>query len=326
MNKRLSLTQLPAEILFKFFNERPSDQQARLACTCRIMRDLYRDSDTKRDMAPIMSAVEIPSEVQDVHIQAIISNYRLQDLIPTYRPFLSQKYKLKLDAVIALYLKTTAVETDKTILFDRIQQIPRPHELQSDYTTIISQILKKYPLLIFARHDSLGPYHKFKRFTPLHAAVYHGKTEVVHYLLSRKADVNAMDIDGWGALHIALVQERPDLALALINAGANVHAINGDGNSPLHIAAKKGYDDIVDKLIGVGADVDVSVTIGVHEGYTPLHWALRHGNQTTITLLLQKGADTTQITKFGFSPLGISRFYRNITSDHVVPLLENSGL
>ena len=104
MNKRLSLTQLPAEFLFKLFNERPSDQQARLACTCRIMRDLYRESVTKRDMVPIMSVVDIPSEVQDVHIQ---------ELIPSYRPFLCKEYMVKLDAVIARYLKTTDVEIDK---------------------------------------------------------------------------------------------------------------------------------------------------------------------------------------------------------------------
>ncbi len=315
MNKRLSITQLPDEFLFKLFNELPSDQQALWACTCKKMRDLYRDSGTKRDMAIIIRAMDIPSEFQGFHIQ---------ELIPSYRPFLCKEYMVKLDSLIALYLQTTTVKTDKTMLFDRMQQIPGPHELQSDYTTHIIQILEKHPLLIFARHDSFGPYHKFKRFTPLHASVYHGKTEVVHYLLNRNVDVNAMDIDGWGALHIALAQERPDLALVLINAGANVNAINGDGDSPIHISVIKGYEDIVDKLIGVGADVNVSVTIGVHEGYTPLHWAIRHGNKSIITLLLKKGADTTRISKSGFSPLGISTFYQNITSDHVMPLFEKS--
>jgi len=73
--------------------------------------------------------------------------------------------------------------------------------------------------------------------TALHCAVWKGHQEVVAYLLSIGADVNAHNSNGhWGTtpLHAAAHANQAVIAQMLIDHGADVNARDLDGKTPLH--------------------------------------------------------------------------------------------
>lgn len=73
--------------------------------------------------------------------------------------------------------------------------------------------------------------------TALHYAVWKGHQEVVAYLLSIGADVNAHNSNGhWGTtpLHAAAHANQPAIAQMLIDHGADVTARDLNGKTPLY--------------------------------------------------------------------------------------------
>lgn len=77
-----------------------------------------------------------------------------------------------------------------------------------------------------------------KENTAFHYAARHGNKELVNILISRHADVNALDAKGNTPLHIALLKHHLAVASLLLNAGAQYNRDNTNHNSPLHFAAK----------------------------------------------------------------------------------------
>ena len=123
--------------------------------------------------------------------------------------------------------------------------------------------------------------------TPLHqAAAAEGEhTDIVELLLAHKADVNAADRQGVTPLHYALLADNPDVARSLLNHGANPNVKdNNAGHTPLILAAAKGYRQVAELLLMHGADVNAADDKG-----TPLAWAIRTGNAGVADLLRQHG-------------------------------------
>ncbi|KAF9500082.1 ankyrin, partial [Pleurotus eryngii] len=60
-----------------------------------------------------------------------------------------------------------------------------------------------------------------------------GATDIVRYLLDRKADVDKLDSSGWTALHIAVSAGHEEIVRELVGAGADVQCINDKGLTPL---------------------------------------------------------------------------------------------
>jgi ankyrin repeat protein len=128
--------------------------------------------------------------------------------------------------------------------------------------------------------------------TALFEAAWAGNTDVVRYLISKGADVNAemakFPFKGFTALAIAAAVDHTEIADMLIAAGARVNARNGAGYEPLQWAAmsERGDARLVRSLIAAGADVNVK---GAFDE-TALTWAARRGHTAIVDALKEAGA------------------------------------
>src|SRR6266702_1189807 len=120
--------------------------------------------------------------------------------------------------------------------------------------------------------------------------------EAVRFLLQRKADVNATQIDGTTALHWAVRSDDLEIADLLIRAGANVSAANREGVTPIQLAALNGNAAMIEKLIKAGANPNAPLT---KFGDTALMMAARTGKTDAIKVLLDNGAQVNAKETWG---------------------------
>jgi hypothetical protein len=144
---------------------------------------------------------------------------------------------------------------------------------------MVTAILDRHPHLLNAR-DARG-------MTPLSAAAWESRLDVVALLISRGADLDAKNAVGLTPLFCALDRGRRSLAQILMDAGADVHATGFRGRSMLHMAARAGMRSICRRLIEMGADVNAEDTRGV----TPLELAVWGRHPGVVGLLQVEGAD-----------------------------------
>jgi len=126
-------------------------------------------------------------------------------------------------------------------------------------------------------------------FTVLHLAVANNHKNIVELLVAKGADINANTRGlGFTPLHFAVMDEKKNMAQLLITKGADINAKDDDGFTPLHWTAIKGHKEIVELLIDNGANVNPK---GDEFGMTPLHKAASKGHREITELLIANGAD-----------------------------------
>ena len=81
-----------------------------------------------------------------------------------------------------------------------------------------------------------------------------GEKDVVEYLVSKGADVNAVDDQGRTSLIEAVNGYKTDIIEYLIANGANINAVDHKGCKALMRAAYIGYTTVVNLLLDNGAD------------------------------------------------------------------------
>lgn len=102
--------------------------------------------------------------------------------------------------------------------------------------------------------DDRGYTEEYGGATPLIAAACHDSMDVVRGLLSRGADVNAIDSDGYTALMWASFKDNSQVASHLIDSGADVSISSRQGNTALIYSAYNANEELVLKLLDKGAD------------------------------------------------------------------------
>jgi ankyrin repeat protein len=152
-------------------------------------------------------------------------------------------------------------------------------------------------------------------------AVKTGNSTTALALLSRRANVNAVEPDGTTPLHWAVRNDDVALVDRLIKAGANVKAANRYGVTPLALACENGSAPVVERLIEAGVSANSTQPMGetaLHtcartgrpeaakvliangasidapeswRGQTPLMWAAAEGHADMVRLLVEAGAD-----------------------------------
>ena len=158
------------------------------------------------------------------------------------------------------------------------------------------------------------------KWTPLHAALLFGRTDIVRWLLKNGADPNAQTSggSGWTPLHIAVHSMQVEPILALLEQNADVNSQCFEGNTPLYEAISLFASfpegmvvDIVRQLLEHGADPN----IGDYRHSTALHQASFRGWVEVARLLLQYGANVDEKDRKGRTPFQIASAegYDNVT-------------
>ncbi len=166
--------------------------------------------------------------------------------------------------------------------------------------------------------------------TPLLLAAEKGHTDSVDYLISKSADLNAVNSEGKTALYLATVGNYSAMVKLLLKAGAMatvfvsdhklqpIHVAAQKGNSdlveifiehnpdlleekdvfqqtPLLLASAKGHTKIVDYLISKRANLNVAsfLPTNINNGKSSLYWATERGHYEVVNSLAKAGAMTT---------------------------------
>ena len=93
--------------------------------------------------------------------------------------------------------------------------------------------------------------------TPLQTASRLGLDNVVRILLTRNADINAVDMNGNTALHTAALNSQLSVVKLLLEKNPNLNIQNKAGNTALHLAVISGNIDIVGELVLKGANTRI---------------------------------------------------------------------
>ncbi|SPP76633.1 protein TANC1 isoform X2 [Drosophila guanche] len=122
----------------------------------------------------------------------------------------------------------------------------------------------------------------------LTAAARHGCVDVVCILLSRGAQIDARNRQGYSALWLAVKEGHWSVVEQLLQRGALVDEPLGQTRkTPLMIAAEEGHLELVELLLARGAALEAQD----HEGFTALSWACLRGHLAATKCLLEHGCN-----------------------------------
>lgn len=149
--------------------------------------------------------------------------------------------------------------------------------------------------------------------SPLQAAAYRGKEEVVRLLMEYGADVNPVHSSGkyGNPLQAAIFKKDEAIIQLLLDHGASVNQTGGRMGTPLQAAAKQGLESVVRMLIHKGANVNAPV--GGEYG-TALRAALANNYEEIARFLLQCGADMRCYGEFNHTTTEKPVVYENYHS------------
>ncbi|QQO08548.1 ankyrin repeat domain-containing protein [Breznakiella homolactica] len=137
--------------------------------------------------------------------------------------------------------------------------------------------------------------------TQLHIAVKNGaELRLISQILDYKAAVNARNQAGDTALHTAIVLNEAEIGELLISRGADIFAVNTEGHSPLYLGLTGG-DPVRSWMLNPTV---IAARDGLGNG--PLHYAAQWKMDKVIPELAARGADIESPNATGETPLFIA--------------------
>ena len=131
-----------------------------------------------------------------------------------------------------------------------------------------------------------------RRQTPLMLAAANGDLVMVKWLVDNAADVNAIDIEGDGALHYALIAGKESVAIYLQALMRDVHAANRNGKTPFMLAAENNLLLIMNVLYHASVRNQFD-----NAGFNALHIAACRGHSAIIRRLVEQGFSIDEPTR-----------------------------
>ena len=131
--------------------------------------------------------------------------------------------------------------------------------------------------------------------TALMLACGRGHEDIVHSLLSARANVNIQSNNGWTALMIASEHNHTSIIHMLLQANANRHPIKSDELNAVMIASYIGNYEVVELLISKGVDYKYQQEDGVNA----FMLACQNRHTQIVELLLKNQVDPNVQNKYG---------------------------
>ncbi|XP_039149911.1 protein TANC2 isoform X4 [Drosophila simulans] len=154
----------------------------------------------------------------------------------------------------------------------------------------------------------------------LTAAARHGCVDVVGILISRGAQIDARNRQGYSALWLAVKEGHWSVVEHLLQRGALLDEPLGQTRkTPLMIAAEEGHLELVDLLLARGAQREAQD----HEGFTALSWACLRGHLTAAKTLIEHGCNRHHEDHNGRTALDLAAYQG--AASLVLYILEQGG-
>ncbi|DAZ97346.1 TPA: hypothetical protein N0F65_010780 [Lagenidium giganteum] len=125
------------------------------------------------------------------------------------------------------------------------------------------------------------------RRQPIHFAGLNGPPEVMQFIVSHGADLEARDYRGWNALHCAAHGGFGDVCSVLVESGAELKSMSLRKETALHLAARCGHDHVLRVLLQNVKPAAAFVQQRDQDGDSALDVAQACGHTTCATVLRQ---------------------------------------
>jgi ankyrin repeat protein len=132
--------------------------------------------------------------------------------------------------------------------------------------------------------------------TALHSLAWNGQIEMLDFMISRGANIEAKSIYQTTPLREAVYNKQYKTVEFLISKGADVHASSRYSGGPIFTAVERNDKEMIELLIANGAEIKA-----VLSGETALHWAMARNLPEMTRFLVTKGCET--------SPVNLAAFY-----------------
>jgi ankyrin repeat protein len=171
-------------------------------------------------------------------------------------------------------------------------------------TLLIRGVFKDDELVRLALNCGADPNHASEDGeTPLLACATAGNVSAAEILVAAGASFAMQDRHGKTASHRAAETGHDELLRYLLTHGAEVDARDSDGNTALMFAQTPGAVTIL-------CDAGASVSAASNVGLTALHFAIEYNNAAVVRALLSRGADPNAPTRTGKTPLHYAALVR----------------
>ena len=162
--------------------------------------------------------------------------------------------------------------------------------------------------------------------TALHYACFYNHFNIVDYLVSAGAPLDATTEAGRTPIAWAVEKKAYDIVGFLLEAEADPSIADKHGYTPLHIATLAGDYKMVEILLSINTETEewTKVDATTNEGFTAASFAAHQGNLDILTILYECGSDFAIATKEN----KISPLHRAVSRGHlkiVRFLLENGA-
>ncbi|XP_020801973.1 protein TANC2 isoform X4 [Drosophila serrata] len=154
----------------------------------------------------------------------------------------------------------------------------------------------------------------------LTAAARHGCVDVVGILLSRGAQIDARNRQGYTALWLAVKEGHWSVVEQLLQRGALLDEPLGQTRkTPLMIAAEEGHLELMELLLARGSALEAQD----HEGFTALSWACLRGHLAAAKTLIEHGCNRHHEDHNGRTALDLAAYQG--AASLVLYLLDQGG-
>ncbi|MBU7314337.1 ankyrin repeat domain-containing protein [Paenibacillus oleatilyticus] len=149
-------------------------------------------------------------------------------------------------------------------------------------------------------------------------AARYGNEEIIRYLLSKGADINATNRFESSALEEAISWNNDIDLKIFVDSGIDM---NKHGGKALRGAAFDGNLQVIQFLVREGANINYCGS-GLHSNPTPLHVAVSKGHTAIVDFLLENGADLSIQDRYGARPYVCAKEAKNDLLASKIKLLE----